>query len=424
MQRRDFLKYASAAALATSMPGMQLWAAPQDFSGQFFVFIQANAGWDVTSFCDPKQNIDGQEKINNWADTQSTQQAGNIPYAPFANNQSFFESMHDRMLVVNGINTATNSHMAGRDYNFTGNIATGYPSLSALYASVHSDGFAMPCIVNGGHFRAAGVVTPTLVGRNDDTLKSLINPNQKNYGNSATSLPKEDYELVKSFQLRRAHQKAQDSSLMPRQAKNQQDFLAAVSSQGGFESFAELLDSIEPGKFDLNNRFNKQALYAILGFKAGLTVSADLNASGFDSHSNHDEQQAEALGGLTDGIECLWFLAEQLGIANRLTVMVASDFSRTPKYNSKKGKDHWPIGSTIFMQKDAPWANKVIGKTDDSHQALKINPESLIPDDKSGIEITPKHVMQSARQLLGIEQHENAFSFGLDVQTNINLFAS
>ncbi len=424
MQRRDFLKYVSAASLATTMPGMKLWAAPEDFNGQFFVFIQANAGWDVTSFCDPKQNIKGQNKINTWAETKTTQQAGNIPYAPFANNRSFFENLHKHMLVVNGVNAATNSHMAGRDYNFTGNIAKGYPSLAALYASVHGGEFAMPCIVNGGHFRSEGIITPTLVGRNDDTLKSLINPNQKNYGNSAMSLPDEDYQLVKGFQLRRAQQKAQDATLLPRQANDQQAFLQAVTSQGGFDTFAQLLDTIEAGPFDLENRFNKQALYAILGFKAGLTVSADLNKNGFDTHDDHDERHAEALGGLTEGIECLWFLAEQLGIAERLTVMVASDFSRTPKYNSKKGKDHWPIGSTLFMQKDAPWANRVIGQTDENHQALKINPQSFMPDEASGIEITPKHVMQAARSLLGIEQHENAFGFGLDVHTPIDLFSS
>jgi len=422
MQRRDFLKYFGAASLASTMPGLKLWAAPQDFSGQYFVFVQANAGWDVTSFCDPKVNIAGEKKINNWADTSNIKQAGNIAYAPFANNTSFFENLHDRMLVVNGINASTNSHTAGRDYNFSGNIAKGYPSLSALYASVHSDGFAMPCIVNGGHFRSEGVVTPTIIGRNDETLTSLINPNARRYNHSSLSLPQEDYDLVKQFQLRRAQNKASNELLLPKQAKSQQEFLAAVSHSGGFENFGQLLASINGGAFDLSNKFNKQALYAILGFKSGLSIAADLNKDGFDTHSNHDVDHAQALGGLTEGIECLWFLAEQLGIADRLTVMVASDFSRTPQYNGKDGKDHWPIGSTVFMQKGAPWANKVIGFTDEKHNALKINPVTLQADQESGIELTPKHVMQSARQLLGIEHHSNTLPFGLDVETSIDLF--
>ncbi len=422
MQRRDFLKYFGAASLASTLPGLKLWAAPQDFSGQFFVFVQANAGWDVTSFCDPKVNMDGEKKINNWADSDTIKKAGNIAYAPFANNGSFFENLHDRMLVVNGINSSTNSHTAGRDYNFSGNIAKGYPSLSALYASVHSDGFAMPCIVNGGHFRSEGVVTPTIIGKNDDTLTSLINPNARRYNHSSLSLPQDDYNLVKKFQLRRAQDKASDDTLLSKQAKSQQEFLAAVSSSGGFENFGQLLESIDAGRFDLSNSFNKQALYAILGFKSGLSIAADLNKGGFDTHSNHDIDHAEALGGLTEGIECLWFLAEQLGIADRLTVMVASDFSRTPQYNDKAGKDHWPIGSTVFMQKNAPWANKVVGATDAQHNVLKINPTTLQADQESGIEITPKHVMQCARQLLGIEQHTNTLPFGLDIETNLNIF--
>lgn len=422
MKRRELLKYFGGSSLASTMPGLQLWAAPQNFNGRFFVFIQANAGWDVTSFCDPKTNITGQSKINNWADKNSIKKAGNINYAPFANNTSFFENLHDRMLIINGINSSTNSHTAGRDYNFSGNIAQGYPSLSALYASVHNDGFAMPCIVNGGHFRSEGVVTPTIVGRNDATLTSLINPNARRYNHSSLALPQADYELAKQFQLRRAHDQVSNDLHLYKQAKSQQEFLAAVSNGGGFESFGELLQTVESGPFNLNEGFNKQALYAILGFKSGLSATADLVKFGFDTHDDHDTRHSMVLGGLTTGIECLWYLAEQLGIDDRLTVMVASDFSRTPKYNSNQGKDHWAIGSTIFMEKNARWANRVVGATDESHNLLKINPTTLAVDDENGIEITPAHVMQNARQLLGIANHPNTFPYGLETDQHIALF--
>ena len=48
---------------------------------------------------------------------------------------------------------------------------------------------------------------------------------------------------------------------------------------------------------------------------------------------------------------------------------------------------------------------------------------SLVPDEETGIEITPKHVMQSARELLGIDQHEKTRPFGLDIETNIDIFS-
>ena len=43
------------------------------------------------------------------------------------------------------------------------------------------------------------------------------------------------------------------------------------------------------------------------------------------------------------------------------------DFGRTNFYNDGNGKDHWPIGSYMIMEKDAPWGNRVVGLTDELH---------------------------------------------------------
>ena len=77
-----------------------------DYTGKLFVFVQADGGWDPTSFCDPKTNTTGEPKINHWADDGDIQEAGNIRYAPFANNQAFFDKYYRRMLVINGVDAA------------------------------------------------------------------------------------------------------------------------------------------------------------------------------------------------------------------------------------------------------------------------------------------------------------------------------
>jgi hypothetical protein len=74
------------------------------------------------------------------------------------------------------------------------------------------------------------------------------------------------------------------------------------------------------------------------------------------------------------------------------------------------------------MQKNAPWGNRVVGKTNASHEALKINPVSLQQDDSdSGIIIQPKDIQQGMRELAGIDQHPLSLQFPLDAQT-IDLF--
>ncbi len=61
--------------------------------------------------------------------------AGNIPYAPFADNEAFFEKHHDKMPVINGVDFQTNSHTTGIVHGWSGRTGRGYPSLTALLAA-------------------------------------------------------------------------------------------------------------------------------------------------------------------------------------------------------------------------------------------------------------------------------------------------
>ena len=45
------------------------------YYGKLFVFVQADGGWDPTSFCDPKTNAAGEKIINHWAQSRG---AGSI----------------------------------------------------------------------------------------------------------------------------------------------------------------------------------------------------------------------------------------------------------------------------------------------------------------------------------------------------------
>ena len=52
--RRDILKLAALAPFMGSFPSLASAATP--FAGKFVVTIQAVGAWDVTCFCDPKEN--------------------------------------------------------------------------------------------------------------------------------------------------------------------------------------------------------------------------------------------------------------------------------------------------------------------------------------------------------------------------------
>ena len=75
--------------------------------------VQAIGGWDVSSFCDPKENQIGEQEITTWSREASALKAGNISYAPFAGNEAFFIKHAHRTLVINGVDAQTNAHDIG-----------------------------------------------------------------------------------------------------------------------------------------------------------------------------------------------------------------------------------------------------------------------------------------------------------------------
>jgi hypothetical protein len=410
MNRRELLKISAGAFATTALSSTRLFAGPNDYTGDFVLQVQVGGAWDVSSFCDPKTN-DAGIVVNNWAETKSVQQAGNIRYAPFANNEKLFEAHYDKMLVINGVNSFTNGHSAGRQYNFTGSTQAGYPALSAAFAATKQAEFPMPCIMNGGQFHSGNIIVPTRVGSDINTFNTLLEPNSMfNKG----LISAEDETLITQYRRERTARMLNKEKVLS-QRKLLEDFLAANKDYPNFAEFKVVLESVDYGDFDMSSSFLKQILYAMVAFKSGLSVAADTSLKRFDTHSNHDEEQAEEITGLNEGLLFMWYLAEQLDLEDRLTVFVASDFGRTPYYNTGGGKDHWPIGSTLIMKNGVSWTNRVVGETDAGQKAFKINPSTLAVDDTNGIVLEPKHVMAFARRITGIHNEPILSSFNLRV---------
>lgn len=123
---------------------------------------------------------------------------------------------------------------------------------------------------------------------------------------------------------------------------------------------------------------------------------------------------------LLDGVNYLWTRLEEKGIADRTTVMISSDFGRTPYYNSGKGKDHWNVTSAMLMGAGIR-GGRVIGATDPEFRAVKVNRETFLPDN-NGIILTPGHVHKALRELAGLNAADLARRYPIQAET-LNLFA-
>ena len=430
VSRRGFLRSLGLAGASLLSPlGSRVYAAPQDYVGRLFITVQADGGWDVTSFCDPKMNVPGENKINFWADNDETRVSGNIAYAPFADNQSFFEKYQNDMLVINGIDAQTNSHTTGVVHNWSGRVSEGYPSLAALFASIQAPQLPFSYISNGGYSATAKLINSTRFS-NPRLLANILSPREFTWDHTRPWARPEEWAIINRAREVRLQRLIDERSALPRQRGNRQNALSALQQSEQLTDFANSLPADEDLKevvllphSGVRSSAQRQIQLMLLAFQQGMACSGDVVMSGFDTHIDHSPQHEELLGELTNSIDYLWTYAEELGIANRLTVLINSDFGRTPHYNSSNfGKDHWPIGSAIVMERNAAWGNRVVGLTDEGHNALSINPSTLQRDDVNGTIIYPKHLHLAMRRYLGITDHAFTQTFPFNNTEEFDFF--
>ncbi len=397
------------------------------YDGKLFIFVQAQGGWDPTSFCDPKVNHRGERVINNWATGDAAHQAGNIRYAPFANNARFFQKHYSKMLVINGVDTQTNSHSAGLVHTWSGRISEGYPTTTALLADHLGGGLTMPYLSFGGYSVTAGIGTYTRLTHSEE-LRNIASPETDPYDNDLRFVSRGEREALLRHERRRAERSASTSNLMPRDRRGREAFARALAPQAvdGLREFGDLINELDRSNqldmLDPHSPLKRQSQLALLAFRARVAVSADLVLGGFDTHSDHDSEHSAALSALTYGVDYLWELAERFELANRLVVVMGSDFGRTNHYNSSQGKDHWPIGSFVVMEKNQPWTNRVVGETDGLHFAKKLDRSTLARDESRGVLIRPAHVHKALRRYLGIEQSAASRKFPFRQVESLPLF--
>lgn len=413
MQRRDFFKLAAACGLGVVAPAARanpakdsLFRESSLYDGPFFVMMNAAGGWDPTSLCDPKGTLDSEEgdenanPMNRSYLARDIAQVGNIRYAPVGGNPSFFTKYGPELLVINGIDTSTNGHDSGSRHVWSGRLADGYPAFAALVASAKSRTSPMAFISNGGYDFTAGLVAPTR-SASTGPLARLAFPNRADPNSPDTGFHSGDVEdRIRAAQRARLNRQRQKESL----PAYQQSFGLLFASRTGESEVRNLTTHLPTQLDNSNNPLRRQAQVAVAAYKAGLTVSANLNVGGFDTHGNHDGSHIPALQRLLEGVDAVMTEAERQGVRDRVVIVVGSDFGRTPGYNDGMGKDHWSITSMMLLGAGIR-GNRVVGATDARHRALKVDPTTLEPSD-GGIVLRPEHVHHALRRLAGIDGDE------------------
>ena len=429
LSRRGLLRSALVTGAGLSIsPVMRVWGAQQaSVPDRLLVTLQLDGGVDVTMLCDPKLNVTGEPKINHWADLSEIEQVGNIQYAPVANNRSLFERYGSDMLVINGVDSQTNSHETGKLFNWTGANGEGQPSMSALFAAAQAPDQPLAYSVFGGLSRTAGIIG---YNRFDDlsVLRGLTQPNVDPWSGEMKRWNSEIERAQRAVDKGSARMLNTNVSL--REQQSLERFNSARESRKDLAALADLIPAEEDivqredfnaGGMMFSSNLKQQMQSALLVFQSGLGVAADLSLGGFDSHDENEPIQEALLSHLYEALNFFWDTAESLGLADRILLVIGSDFGRTNFINETNGKDHWPIGSYILMEQGAPWGGRVIGKTDELHFARAINPETL-RESATGIVMTPHHIHASIRDYLGLTQFAAEAGFDSTTGNPLPLF--
>lgn len=422
--RRDFLRSCACVGLGLAAP-MQLDQPVRaddngelpSYDGPYYIVFNASGGWDTTYLMDPK----GVGGINRLYDRGDILTYGAHRFAPTGkhkqgglSNEEFFTEFGEELLVLNGLDYSVNNHSPCSRYMATGKLdSLAYPTFAALVAACQGPSCPLSFLTFGNYSATGNLVAmsrvPYLPSLKRIANADSIEGNQRAPYHDDFALRRIDRALAE----RRAQRTAQP--LLPRRQRAENMLYAA---QVNSKALARVTPHVP--KDIPKQRLARQAEIALASFKAGVCVSANLSIGQFDSHANNDRDQLKLIPELLEGIAYVLRRAEELQIREKLVVIAQSEMGRTPTYNKGDGKDHWSIGSMMFLGPGIQ-GNRVIGATDEKQFAVSLDPQTLTTVTEQGIRVRPEHVHEALRQFAGIADHPHSQGFPLGVESQEQL---
>jgi len=413
--RRDFLKLCGLAGLGLAVPfrpaSAREKAKDEPYAGPYYVVFNASGGWDTTYLMDPK-GINGINRLYKEGDILTK---GAHKYAPNKKhakggmcNEDFYAEFGDELLTFNGLDYSVNNHSPGARYMATGKLdSLAYPTFAALVAACRGPECPLAFLTFGNYSATGNLVAMSRVSY-IQSLKKIALADAVEGNERAPYHDKFALDRIEES-LGAQHDAGAKASRLPRAEHGENMLYAAQVSSKALQRVTQYIPAVIP-----KERLAQQAEIALASFKAGVCVSANLSIGQFDSHANNDPDQMKLIPEFLAGIAYLVRRAGELKIREQLVVVVESEMGRTPSYNSGNGKDHWSIGSVMFLGRGIK-GNRVIGATDDKQFAIPVAPQTLKLDKEKGIRVRPEHIHTELREFAGIGDHPLSKKFPLGV---------
>jgi uncharacterized protein (DUF1501 family) len=294
---------------------------------------------------------------------------------------------------VNGIGTRSTSHDQSRQLVLTGSLDPTRADFAVI--SAHKNGQDMPLphlLLSGQSF---GGQFAGLSGRLGGQMGTAIAYNRlSNGGPLAVSALGEAY-VEQALEWERIHAEAAGANAISGKLD------AFHDANGRADKLTRLA-----GSLSLNTNTGGQLATSLANaFRSGLTTSVTVNPfGGFDTHTDNTQQNQswDRVFSYLDAF--VTGLSQQAGVLaptllDETTIVLCSEFGRTPELNGDNGKDHHPWTSMLLVGRDVR-GGTTVGLTDGNQEGVRVNLASGMPDD-TGIVLDVTNMVAGLVTLMG-----------------------
>ena len=374
MRRRDALRWIGGGMAA--LAARPLWAAPAA-RDDFFIFIHAAGGWDITLWADPRNERKG---LVEPASSDNTDIAALALWKSVAldGDTDTFEILdhrfgpgigplfdkRDRLTVINGLAMNTVSHPDGTTYSATGrHLAGGRAVAASVDVAIASERGAEQLLP------AVAVQFPSaFVGERLD--RRAIPLRVASAGTIAKSLTRSDAYLDDGDRAAISAVLADEAAGLAGRSvfpevydRIASQHLAQPQLIGGEleKAFAPKALADRYPQFDYKAKNlgagALAAAFAVEAIRRDVVRCVGFALGGLDTHNQNYKQHAHTLQELFGTIATLVDLldatphphATGTRLSDRTHILVFSDFCRTPQINLAGGRDHYPNNSALVI---------------------------------------------------------------------------
>ena len=412
LRRRALLQGAlGGAAMYALWPIKPLLA--QDSSGHRFVACFLDGGWDVLLAADPRDPSGSYEGIDLGVERLAAEFQDPRPVSMGGTEHLWGPTMlalephADLATFFRGINMNTVSHDTARSYSHTGRQPAGTlargDSIGTVAASVHDKGSLLPnTAISVPSFNRAFDNRFSAIRMNDPReIRDLIGPTRNALSDNVEGLLhqalEDAFSCVSPAYSGRLPEDELSISRDRIQRLQQQDVVARFDFNADTPEMAEIR-SLYP----LDDGGGRAAATAAQLLRTDLSAAVTARVrGGFDTHggewaTDQPQRLVEAFNAIG---AMLTHLRNDDPNFERTTVMVYSEFARTPKINGDGGRDHWFADTVMIF--GSTLKTGVFGASNEQDLGLiSVDPTTGQPDE-AGVQLRPEHVMATLVKSLG-----------------------